>query len=184
MSERAGAPANPANYDVWEAGTGSGVVAIALAREIPGARIVASDVSAAALEVAVANARELGVAERIDFRAGDLLGALGAGERFDVVVANLPYIPSAEIDRLAAEVRSEPRSALDGGADGLALIRRLIAGVQEHLHAGGLVALEHGADQGPAVRQLLADAGFEMVATQPDLGGLDRVTSGRARTSG
>jgi release factor glutamine methyltransferase len=92
----------------------------------------------------------------------------------------LPYVATAEIDALAAEVRAEPRQALDGGEDGLGLIRRLVSGVLPWLRPGGWIALEHGAQQAEAVRRLCADAGLVSIASQADLGGLERVTASRA----
>ncbi len=166
--------------EILEVGTGSGAIAISLARELASARLVAIDASPGALEVAADNARELGVIDRIDLRAGDLLAPLAAGETFDAVVANLPYIPTGDLAGLSREVRAEPRAALDGGTDGLDLIRRLVAGVRARLRPGGLIALEHGGQQATAVRDLLRDAGCEAVASHRDLAGLDRVTTGRA----
>lgn len=167
---------------IADIGTGAGPVALALARELPAARVVATDVSADALAVASENASRLGLADRIDFRAGDLLAALGDGERFDVIASNPPYVASGEIDRLAPEVRREPRGALDGGGDGLDHLRRLVAGAAGHLVSpGGLLALEHGFDQGPAVRALLDATGrFAAAETRADLGGQPRVTWARS----
>jgi release factor glutamine methyltransferase len=161
-------------------GTGSGAVALALARELPAAQVVATDLSPEALEVAGANAARLGLAERVELRPGDLLAALGRDERFDLLVSNPPYVPAGEIEKLAAEVRAEPRRALDGGPDGLDLLRRLIAGAADHLATGGLLALEHGFDQGEAVRALIAATGlFAAAETRVDLGGKPRVTTAR-----
>lgn len=166
---------------IADIGTGSGALALALLRELPAARAVATDLAPGALALAGENAARLGLAERIDLRQGDLLEPL-AGEAFDVLVANLPYVPSGDIDRLAPEVKREPRAALDGGADGLDLVRRLVASCAGALAPGGLVALEHGFDQGAAVRELLAQAGaFEPAETRSDLAGHPRVTSARLR---
>lgn len=166
---------------IADIGTGAGPVALALARELPAASLVATDASAEALAVARENAARLGLADRIDLRAGDLLAALGDGERFDVIASNPPYVASGEIDRLAPEVRREPRGALDGGGDGLDHLRRLVAGAAGHLVSpGGLLALEHGFDQGPAVRALIDATGqFTAAETRADLGGQPRVTSAR-----
>lgn len=162
---------------VADIATGSGALAIALARELPGARVVATDLSAGALAVAADNARRNQVADRIELREGDLLAALRPGERFDVLVSNPPYVRSADIDLLAAEVRREPRAALDGGPDGLAFIRRLVAGAAEHVAGGGLLAIEHGHDQGPAVAALIdATGGFGPATTRSDLARRPRVT--------
>jgi release factor glutamine methyltransferase len=167
---------------VADVATGSGALALALLRELPAATAVATDLHAGPIAVATANAERVGVRERIELREGDLLAPL-AGDRFDVVVANLPYVPSGDIAGLSAEVRREPRAALDGGVDGLDLIRRLADGVAAHLAPGGLVALEHGFDQGEAVRALLAAAPgpFEAPWTRADLAGQPRVTAARLR---
>jgi release factor glutamine methyltransferase len=165
---------------IADVGTGSGALALALARALPAARVVATDVSDGALAVASANATRLELADRVELRHGDLLAPL-ADDTFDVLVANLPYVPSGDIDGLTAEVRQEPRGALDGGADGLDLIRRLAASVARQLTPGGLVALEHGFDQGLSVREILnaAPGPFEPARTRPDLAGHPRVTTAR-----
>jgi release factor glutamine methyltransferase len=169
---------------VADIGTGSGALALALARELPAARVVAIDVSADALAVAGDNATRLGLADRIELRRGDLLAPLAAEERFDIIVANLPYVPSGDLAGLAPEVKREPRGALDGGADGLDLVRRLVAASARHLAPGGLIALEHGFDQDAAVRRLLdgAPGGFQPATTRADLAGRPRVTVARLRT--
>jgi len=164
---------------IADIGTGSGAVALALARELPNAQVVATDRSTEALAVARDNAARLQLA--VELREGDLLAALADGERFDVVASNPPYVPSGDIDRLAPEVRREPRAALDGGPDGLDALRRLVSGAASHLTApGGLLALEHGFDQGAAVRSLIdAAGGFQPAATRSDMGGQPRVTFSR-----
>ena len=166
---------------IADLGTGSGAIALALARELPHARLVATDRSADALAVAEDNAARLGRAARGELREGDLYGALAAGERFDVLASNPPYVASGDIDRLAPEVRREPRAALDGGPDGLDHLRRLVAGAAGHLVSpGGLLALEHGFDQGPAVRaEIDASSAFQPAATRADLAGQPRVTWSR-----
>lgn len=150
-------------------GTGSGCLAIALAVRCPGARVCAVDISPAALEVARANAVRQGVEARIRFLQGDGFAALPAGERFDLVVANPPYIPSAEIARLEPEVRDhEPRAALDGGPDGLAVIRRLAAESAPWLKPGGRLMLEVGDGQAEVVAALLVAAGWGAVTVEND----------------
>jgi len=165
---------------IADIGTGSGAIALALARELRNAQVVATDRSAEALAVARDNAARLNLA--VELREGDLLGALADGERFDVIASNPPYIPSGDIDRLAAEVRREPRAALDGGADGLDALRLLVAGAAAHLVTpGGLLVLEHGFDQGAAVRALIdATLVFQPAATRSDMGSQPRVTFARA----
>ncbi len=163
-----------------DVGTGSGAVAIAIAKTAakthPTLEVVASDLSPGALAVARQNAARHGVA--VTFVEGDLDAPLGALAPFDVIAANLPYIASADIAGLAAEVRSEPLLALDGGADGLVLVRRLVAAAPGLLRAGGALALEIGAGQAPATAALLTAAGFTDVRQRRDLGAIDRVVSG------
>jgi release factor glutamine methyltransferase len=157
--------------------TGSGAIAISLAKELPGARIVATEVSAEAAAVARRNAERNGVAERVEIRIGDLFAPI-AGERFDLIAANPPYIATAVIATLAPEVRREPSIALDGGPDGLAFYDRICAAAPAHLEAGGAIVLEHGYDQAEAVRARLEAAGFGGIAMVRDLGKNPRVTSG------
>lgn len=159
--------------------TGSGAIGIALAKELPAATVVATDVSAAAAAVAVKNAVRNAVADRVEVRVGDLFAPIGA-ERFDLVVANPPYIASAVIPTLSAEVRAEPMLALDGGADGLAFYDRICAGIVEHLEPGGALVVEHGFDQAEAVRVRFERAGLVDIALVHDLGKNPRVTRGRA----
>jgi len=167
-----GAPA-PRIADV---GTGSGAIAITLAKLRAGAGVFASDASAAALEVARANAERLGAA--VTFVEGDLGVPLAAHAPFSLIVANLPYIPTGELASLSPDVRSEPAAALDGGADGLDLVRRLVAEAPALLAAGGVLALEIGAGQAEATRALLGAAGFTDLQIRRDLGGIERVVSG------
>ena len=157
----------PAGGRVHDVGTGSGCVALALADERADLRMSGSDASAAAIEVARANAARLGLG--VTFTVA---GGLPAGDRFDLVTANLPYVREGEWDDLAPEIRLyEPRDALVAGADGLDAIRALVA----QAPAGTLLALEHAPDQAAAVRTLLTGA-----ATRCDLAGRERVTIGRA----
>ncbi len=162
--------------------TGAGPLAVALARELPGARVLATDVSPAAAALARTNAARNGVGERVEVAEGDLWAAVG-DRSFDVVVSNPPYIATGELAGLDREVQREPRLALDGGADGLALFRRLIAELPAHVVADGLVAFEHGHDQGEGVRVLLdATGAFTPAATERDLAKLQRVTWSRRLT--
>jgi release factor glutamine methyltransferase len=161
--------------------TGSGCIAVSVAAERPLARVVATDLSAGACEVARVNAQALGVAERVEVRQGNLFTPLRPGERFEVIVSNPPYIASAEIDTLAIEVRKEPRSALDGGPDGLVLIQEIIAGAREWLLPGGLLALEMGETQGPAVKARLSAAGYEGARVEVDLERRERMAFGTHR---
>jgi release factor glutamine methyltransferase len=160
--------------------TGSGALAVTLARELRAARVIATDLSPAAAAVAQRNAERHGVSDRLEVRVGDLLAPLAGEDAFDVIVSNPPYIPSGDIAGLSPEVRHEPRMALDGGADGLDLVRRLAAALPDATRPGGLIAIEHGFDQGDAVRAIVAATGaFPAPATRADLGGQPRVTWAR-----
>ncbi len=165
--------------------TGSGAVAIALAKELPAARLLATDVSWRALRVARANAARHGVAERIEFLRGDLWRAVNgqapAGS-VDLVVANPPYIRSPELATLMPEVQWEPRLALDGGADGLRVLRAIVASSPDRIRPGGFLLLEIGAEQAEAVGALLAASGrFGPPRVLPDLAGRPRVVVARRR---
>jgi release factor glutamine methyltransferase len=161
---------------VADVGTGSGAIAVTLAKLLGGASVFASDISPAALEVARGNAERLGAT--VTFTLGDLEAPLVAHAPFDLIVANLPYIPTGDMAALPADVKTEPALALDGGADGLALVRRLVAVAPALLAPRGALALEIGAGQAEATAMLLDAAGFVDVATRRDLGGVDRVVSG------
>jgi release factor glutamine methyltransferase len=165
--------------------TGSGAVAIALAKELPAARLLATDLSWRALRVARANAERHGVAPRIAFLRGDLWRAVNgqapAGS-VDLVVANPPYLRSPELATLMPEVRWEPRLALDGGADGLRVLREIVASTPDRLRPGGTLLLEIGADQAEAVGALMAASGrFEAARLCRDLAGRPRVVVARRR---
>lgn len=159
--------------------TGSGCVAIAFAARRPNWEIWGTDLSEPALELARDNALRLGAA-RIVFRAGDLFGAVPNEPRFDLITANPPYIPHDEIATLEAQVRDfEPRSALDGGPDGLELVRRVVDAAPRHLASGGVLAVEIGHDQADATERLFEAAGFEQTERDTDYGGRQRVVSGK-----
>jgi release factor glutamine methyltransferase len=159
--------------------TGSGAIAVALARELPAAQVIATDVSEAAVAIARKNAARNGVAERVDVRFGDLWAAV-AGERFDLIASNPPYIASSVIPTLSAEVRREPVLALDGGPDGLAFYDRICGEAREHLVSGGALVVEHGFDQADAVRARFEAAGLTNVTLVLDLAKHPRVTWGLA----
>ena len=158
--------------------TGSGCIAATVAAEREGASVWATELSPGAAAVARANAEALGVGGRVTVLEGDLLAPVPGGARFDVVVSNPPYVATAEIDTLSAEVRREPRLALDGGADGLDVVRRLAAEARRSLRPGGLLALEMGETQGAAVKALLEAAGYEQVRVVKDLERRDRFAYG------
>ncbi len=165
---------------IVDACTGTGCIAIALAKELPGARVIATELSPQAAAVARQNATRNGLADRVDVREGDLLGPAADALPVDVLVSNPPYVASAVISELSAEVRREPRLALDGGADGLDVLRRLIDAAPAAVVPGGLLVLEHGFDQAEAVTALIAGTGaFEPAETRKDLGGQPRVTFAR-----
>ncbi len=174
-----GRPA-PALADI---GTGSGAIAVSLAHYLPHSRILAVDISPAALAVARKNAARHGVSDRITFLSGDLLAPLAdldlAGG-LDAIAANPPYIPSGDIAGLSPEVREhEPRLALDGGPDGLDNYRRLIPAAGALLRAGGWLAFEVGAGQAAAVADLMQAAGYRQVERHQDLAGWERVVGGQ-----
>lgn len=164
---------------VADLGTGSGAIALAIARARPRAQVLATDASHAALDVARANARELG-AGNVAFAAGHWWRAVG-DERFDLVASNPPYIAEGDPHLSRGDLRHEPCSALVSGRDGLDAIREIAADAVRHLLPGGWLLLEHGWGQGVAVRTLLRDAGLRDVDTALDLEGRERVTAGCLR---
>lgn len=171
-------------WRILDLGTGSGAILLALLSERPRAWGLGVDVSPGAAAVAAGNADALNLSARCAFLCSDWDTALqpAGGTRFDIMASNPPYIPDREIDDLMPEVaRHEPRRALAGGEDGLAPYRLLAARIGGLLAPGGLAALEHGADQGSAIRSILTASGLEEVETIRDLGGHERVTVGTAR---
>ena len=161
---------------VLDLGTGSGAVALAIAKERPGCRVTAIDSSDAALRVAEENAAALRVSN-VEFLTGDWFSSL-AGRRFHLIVSNPPYIPDHDPHLGQGDVRFEPRQALAAGADGLRDLRRITDGASMHLEEGGGLLLEHGHDQGAAVRALLQSAGFRGIHSWHDISGLERVSGG------
>lgn len=158
--------------------TGSGCIAIAFARQRPTWSVVASDISEDALAVARGNAHRTGAIRNLRLVSGSLFAPV-SGLRFDLVTANPPYIPAGDIAELPADVRDfEPHLALDGGADGLDLVRDIVRQAPAHLTPGGLLALEIAFDQGPRTAALLSEQGYQGVTIAKDLGGRDRVVSG------
>jgi release factor glutamine methyltransferase len=162
---------------VADLGTGSGAIAIALALERPRARVVATDASEAALAVARDNAASLG-AGNVEFRQGDWFGPL-AGQRFALIASNPPYVAAGDPHLAEGDLRFEPARALASGGDGLDDLRAIAGGAPAHLEPGGCLLLEHGFEQGAAVRALLHEAGFTGVETACDLEARERVTIGQ-----
>jgi release factor glutamine methyltransferase len=163
---------DPRGLRICDVGTGSGCIAVALARELPEASIVATDVSADALAVAAANAASHGVAGRIAFAHGDLFAALSDAAHFDVIVSNPPYL--APGDAVSPELAFEPRAALAADVDGLRVIRRLIDAAAQRLRRGGWLVMEIGRDQQARAQALACAAGWSSVAVEPDLAGIPR----------
>jgi len=165
---------------VLDLGTGSGCLAICIADKNPAATVMAVDLSPEALSIAAANAIKHDVSSRIDFRLGDLFAPV-AGETFDVIVSNPPYVTASEIAMLAEEVREhEPRLALDGGPDGLAFYRRISAEIAKFLNPGGTLFVEIGMGQDAAVRKLLEEAaGLKVGRTLRDANNIARVVEAK-----
>jgi protein-(glutamine-N5) methyltransferase, release factor-specific len=161
---------------VVDLGTGSGAIAISIALAFPRARVTATDASAAALAVAADNAARLGA--RVEFLQGDWYAALPEGGRYDLIVANPPYIAAADPHLAQGDLRHEPGMALTDGADGLSALRVLAQGAPQRLAPGGALWVEHGWDQAGAVRQLLSAAGLRDVASRRDLAGIERISGG------
>jgi release factor glutamine methyltransferase len=177
--ERLSGKENIVGLDV---GCGSGAIAISLAASFPAVKLFATESSPVAIETAKQNCQRHNLSDRITFLSGDLLAPLeniAARESLDFIAANLPYIPSKVIDTLSPEVRDwEPRAALDGGPDGLDIIRRLITEAPQWLKAGGFLTLEISPEQAEEVKAILAAAGFSQSEMIPDLAGQIRVAVG------
>jgi release factor glutamine methyltransferase len=166
-----------AQCGVADLGTGSGAIALALAAARPQAQVVATDISEAALRVARGNAGRLQL-HNVAFRRGDWCAPL-AGERFDLVVSNPPYIAEGDAHLREGDLRFEPAAALSSGADGLDAIRIIVREACTHLRADGWLLLEHGLGQGAQVRELLDRHGYAEIFTERDLEGRERVSGGR-----
>ena len=180
LKQHAGQPAS-----VLDLGTGSGIIAICAARHAAGARITATDVSPAALKIAAANAARLEVAERIRFLQSDLLASVPAGEPFDFIVSNPPYISTAEMAALPTDVRNhEPHLALHGGEHGWEIVARLIDESAPRLRSGGWLLVEISPMLKESVEGLIrADSRYELHPTSKDLAGLPRILQARRTTS-
>lgn len=170
-------PTHEPHLSALDLGTGSGCIALSLLLEGPFGRVVATDPSADALEVARANAADADLGDRVDLRAGSLYDPLSEDETFHVVVSNPPYVASGERETLAPEVREwEPGAALFGGADGTEILGPLIAGASRHLRPGGLLALEVGLGQASGVADMIRETGaFADPRIRRDLAGRERI---------
>ena len=165
---------NPGALDI---GTGSGAIALSLVHEGPFSRVVATDTSSVALEVATRNSLMSGLSDRVDFRLGEFYEPLTVGEVFEVIVSNPPYVADGEAQDLDPEIREwEPGAALYAGPDGLAALRRIATGVGAYLKPGGLLALEVGLGQATYIMELLENTReFRTVRACRDLSGRERV---------
>jgi release factor glutamine methyltransferase len=168
---------------ILEIGTGSGAISVALAKELAGASLIATDLSRKTLAIAADNARQNGVTGQIRFLPGDLFDAAEKEEKFDLILTNPPYIPADQWPSLMPEVRDfEPRVALDGGADGLSFFRRALPKVAGFLNPGGWFLSEIGAGQDQKVRQIAQEnPDLESIAFIKDLAGIKRVFKARKR---
>ena len=166
-------------YRVADLGTGSGAIAAAIATERPLSRIVATDASESALAVARENMEHLRLGN-VACMQGSWCDALPAGERFDLILSNPPYVPVADPHMGRGDLRWEPHHALTPGPEGLESLRTIARQAPRHLAEGGFLVLEHGFDQGQAVREILEVEGFRAIRTVRDLAGRERVTCGRS----
>ncbi|MGE5252602.1 MAG: peptide chain release factor N(5)-glutamine methyltransferase [Planctomycetaceae bacterium] len=176
-------PAEGKDFRILEIGTGSGAISIALARELPAAKVVATDLSPKALALAGENALRCGVRERVQFLQGDLFLPVEKEDAFDLIVTNPPYIPRGEFPSLMPEVRDyEPKVALDGGKDGLDFFRRVLPAVGDHLRPGGWFLAEMGAGQDPQIIRIAEkNPGLGSFGFAKDLSGIDRVFKARRK---
>lgn len=162
---------------ILDVGTGSGNIAIALARNIPAATVTATDISLDALDLAKENARHYGVEDRIRFIRSQIFE--NVPDAYDVIISNPPYVREADFQLLQREVLKEPRHALDGGEDGLRVIEPLVRKSLEFLRPEGIICLEVGYDQSGSVTALMLESGFSQVNIIPDGSGIGRVLIGR-----
>jgi release factor glutamine methyltransferase len=165
------------SFSICDLGTGTGAIALALASELPQIHVTGVDFKSQAVALAQQNAVNNGI-KNVTFLQSDWFSELKA-KQFNIIVTNPPYIEDSSAYLLEGDVRFEPKTALTSGEDGLRDIRHIISVSREHLLAGGLLAFEHGFNQGAAVSELLSKAGFSDIETIQDYGGNDRVTLGR-----
>ena len=166
---------NPKEIAILDIGTGTGAILLSLLKLLPDSRGLAVDISPEALAVTKENAAILGVADRTWYLQSDVWSRMPAKAQFDILVSNPPYIPTEVIGMLAADVRKEPRQALDGGQDGLDLYRKITEGMSQHIKPDGLAAFEVGIGQGEAVAALCREQGLSVTAVVKDYAGIDRM---------
>lgn len=175
-----GLPSTKANPRILDLCTGSGCIALALARARPDASVIGADISPLALRFARRNAALNGI-RNIRFLKGSLFAPIGKKDRFDLIVSNPPYIRTADIQGLQREIRDwEPLDALDGGEDGLDFYRQIFEGAADRLNSGGMVMVEIGYDQGKDVAEIAEKNGFRGVLVEKDYAGLDRIVTASA----
>ncbi len=173
LVEKAASLFNDEPIEILDIGTGSGAIVISLLKLLPKAHAKAVDISSDALGVAVANAQNLGVADRVKFVKTDVYQGLDT-QKFDLIISNPPYIPNADMDSLDEDVKKEPRLALAGGEDGLDFYRRIVAGADKYLAADGVLAMELGIYQGPAVEKICHETGYVVTKITKDYAGIER----------
>jgi len=164
---------------VLDLGTGSGAIALAIAHSANNVALTATDQSLQALKIAQQNARNLKLDSRISFKQGSWYQALEENDLFDLIVSNPPYIAKGDVHLGQGDLRFEPQSALTDNLDGLSCLKVIIFGANAHLQPEGLIAVEHGFDQGKAVMGMMAEAGLRDIQNHADLAGYPRVSTAR-----